>query len=96
MIRNFYSSNIIHTYSINIDIRKGLYAGTVPANKEYTAGLVPANKKYAAGIGILNLLSLSKYKRKPKVSDSEIGSKNKATPLIVALGDENNASDMSK
>ena len=26
-----------------------LYAGTVPANKEYAAGTVPANKKYAAG-----------------------------------------------
>ena len=28
---------------------KRLYAGTVPANKEYAAGTVPANKKYAAG-----------------------------------------------
>ena len=75
MIKKFYSSNIIHTYYIYIDIRKGLYAGTVPANKEYAAGVVPASKKYAAGIRILNLLSLSllKYKRKPKVSDSEIG-----------------------
>ena len=26
-----------------------LYAGTVPANKEYAAGTEPANKKYAAG-----------------------------------------------
>ena len=25
-----------------------LYAGTVPANKEYTASAVPANKNYAA------------------------------------------------
>ena len=28
---------------------KRLYAGTVPANKEYAAGTVPANKKYTAG-----------------------------------------------
>ena len=28
---------------------KRLYAGTVPANKEYAAGTVTANKKYAAG-----------------------------------------------
>ena len=28
---------------------KRLYAGTVPANKEYATGTVPANKKYAAG-----------------------------------------------
>ena len=26
-----------------------LYAGTLPANKEYVAGSVPANKEYAAG-----------------------------------------------
>ena len=30
-------------------LRKRLYAGTVPANKEYAAGTVPANKEYAAG-----------------------------------------------
>ena len=30
-------------------IRKRLYAGTVPASKEYAAGKVPAIKKYAAG-----------------------------------------------
>ena len=29
--------------------RKRLYAGTIPANKEYAAGIVPAKKKYAAG-----------------------------------------------
>ena len=29
--------------------RKRLYAGTVPANKEYATGTVPANKKNAAG-----------------------------------------------
>ena len=28
--------------------RKRLYAGTVPANKEYATGTVSANKKYAA------------------------------------------------
>ena len=34
---------------IYIYIRKRLYAGTVPANKEYATGTVPANKKYAGG-----------------------------------------------
>ena len=29
--------------------RKRLYAGTVPANKEYATGTVPENKKYAEG-----------------------------------------------
>ena len=32
-----------------IYILKRLYAGTVPANKEYASGTVPANKEYAAG-----------------------------------------------
>ena len=31
-----------------IKLRKRLYAGIVPANKEYAAGTVPANKEYAA------------------------------------------------
>ena len=31
------------------NLRKRLYAGTVPANKKYVAGTVPANKEYAAG-----------------------------------------------
>ena len=45
-------------------------------------------------IGIWNLLSLSlsKYKRKPIVSNSDSGSKVKVNPLILALKDENNAS----
>ena len=30
-------------------LRKRLYAGTVPANKEYAAGTVPENKEYAPG-----------------------------------------------
>ena len=30
-------------------LSKRLYAGTIPANKEYAAGTVPSNKKYAAG-----------------------------------------------
>ena len=28
---------------------KRLYAGTVPANKEYATGTVPANKEYTEG-----------------------------------------------
>ena len=34
--------------------RKRLYAGNVPANKEYAAVTVPANKKYAAGTVLAN------------------------------------------
>ena len=34
---------------VSFPLWKRLYAGTVPANKEYAAGTVPENKKYAAG-----------------------------------------------
>ena len=37
--------------------------------------------------------STLEYKRNPIVSDSDSGSKNKVTPLSLALEDENNASE---
>ena len=41
--------NIYITQYICFKKWKRLYAGTVPANKEYAAGTEPENKKYAAG-----------------------------------------------
>ena len=41
----FHSSQIY----INLNIRKRLFTGTVPVNKEHLAGTVPVNKEHLTG-----------------------------------------------
>ena len=44
------AKNVNLCQSVHLNKELGsLYAGTVPANKEYIAGTVPANQKLSAG-----------------------------------------------